>query len=407
MNLIKGKSYSRKEISKTLGGSGQSYLPIKDGQITCGCFKKDLNPDAPEEVLIGDINRKSAEIISEQEEPIPVFIKKDTDVWEYVGDYKCVDYSIKPTLLRQKEKQYPERGKITAVLKFKKVMFSNSGASSWLYPIAERTKRYFTYDDGSTEYVSFSSFSEAIKNQKFPKDNWWGIGQNFSKVKVGDEVYIYIGDENKGIVGYALVKGKQGSNKDTWKLCLNFDLDKCEQLIQKPISAKIVRQWIQGRIKTVNNLDTVLSKLEKELPWLTLPIFTAIDIDYPNPPGRVTSKITRVIRDTKESKKLKKLYSDKCQVCHTTLNLFGRNYSEAHHLQPLGKAHQGPDIQGNMLIVCPNHHAQLDYGAITIDPDTFEIAHKNGSKLGKLIVLPNHKLNKRYLKYHLDFYTKK
>jgi hypothetical protein len=39
----------------------------------------------------------------------------------------------------------------------------------------------------------------------------------------------------------------------------------------------------------------------------------------------------------------------------------------SHHVQPLGSPHNGPDVMGNLVCVCPNHHAQLDFGAIRID----------------------------------------
>lgn len=279
--------------------------------------------------------------------------------------------------------------------------------SSWLYPIAERAERYFLLKGGKKVDVSVSSYKELVKNGRLPEDNWWSLSFNFGKVKIGDEIFIYTGDENLGIIGYATVENKNGDNKDDWQLRLNFDIQKCRQLIQEPIPAKIVRTWIQGRIKTVNNLDSVQSKLEKKLPWQTLPTLVPTDVDNPNPPDRMTIEVTRVIRDTKTSKNLKKLYSDKCQICNIVLKLSDRNYSETHHLQPLGKTHQGPDIQENMLVVCPNHHAQLDYLALTINPDTLEVTHKNGSKSGKLRVLQNHKLQKRYLQYHHDLYLRK
>lgn len=40
----------------------------------------------------------------------------------------------------------------------------------------------------------------------------------------------------------------------------------------------------------------------------------------------------------------------------------------AHHIKPLGGEHNGPDVRENILCVCPNHHALLDYGAIKLDP---------------------------------------
>ena len=143
-----------------------------------------------------------------------------------------------------------------------------------------------------------------------------------------------------------------------------------------------MRPWIlPSRIKTVNNLDAFQSELEALLPWLSP---KAVDIEEPSLPNKITIETTRVIRDTKMSQRLKRLYEDKCQICGTVIKLSNRDYSETHHLQPLGKTHRGPDVQENMLVVCPNHHAQLDYGAIVIDPNTLEIVHKSGDMLGKL-----------------------
>ncbi|EZP26764.1 hypothetical protein BW34_01965 [Microbacterium oleivorans] len=34
---------------------------------------------------------------------------------------------------------------------------------------------------------------------------------------------------------------------------------------------------------------------------------------------------------------------------------------------PLGVPHSGPDIASNILVLCPNHHAQCDLGAIELD----------------------------------------
>ena len=272
--------------------------------------------------------------------------------------------------------------------------------SSWLYPISEKAGRYFLLNDGSTVDVSISSYKELVENRKLAEDDWWYVDQNFNKVEIGDEIYIYTGDEDLGIVGYAVVTDKEGHDRNTWQLCLNIDLEKCHWLLQNPIPAKIVRPWIlPSRIKTVNNLDAFQSELEALLPWLSP---KAVDIEEPSLPNKITIETTRVIRDTKMSQRLKRLYEDKCQICGTVIKLSNRDYSETHHLQPLGKTHRGPDVQENMLVVCPNHHAQLDYGAIVIDPNTLEIVHKSGDMLGKLKILKEHGLKKSYLKYHHD-----
>lgn len=101
----------------------------------------------------------------------------------------------------------------------------------------------------------------------------------------------------------------------------------------------------------------------------TEPNLTALDIGQP--PPRVQTTVSRIIRDSAKAEALKELYDSQCQVCGTALRLAdGRRYAEAHHLRPLGAEHQGRDGQGNMVILCPNHHALFDLRALAIDPAT-------------------------------------
>lgn len=51
----------------------------------------------------------------------------------------------------------------------------------------------------------------------------------------------------------------------------------------------------------------------------------------------------------------------------------GQRYSEAHHIRPLGDLHRGNDVKENIVILCPNHHAEFDYVATTIEPETLKI----------------------------------
>lgn len=50
-----GRTYSKIEISRELGGNFRLSLPMHEGKVVCGCFNKkaQYNPGAPEEVTIG------------------------------------------------------------------------------------------------------------------------------------------------------------------------------------------------------------------------------------------------------------------------------------------------------------------------------------------------------------------
>lgn len=92
----------------------------------------------------------------------------------------------------------------------------------------------------------------------------------------------------------------------------------------------------------------------------------ASDLDAP-PAERVIATVSRIVRDTELAKRIKGFHYQFCQLCGETVQLSnGTGYAEGHHLQPLGKPHDGPDVAENIVCLCPNHHAALDFGAITL-----------------------------------------
>lgn len=95
----------------------------------------------------------------------------------------------------------------------------------------------------------------------------------------------------------------------------------------------------------------------------------ASDINGPEATERHLVTTYRVLRDTALARRIKADMNHICQICGTCIVLGdGSPYSEAHHVKPLGKPHNGPDHPGNIVCVCPNCHVMLDYGAIPADP---------------------------------------
>ena len=88
------------------------------------------------------------------------------------------------------------------------------------------------------------------------------------------------------------------------------------------------------------------------------------------------------------TRELKQRYQNRCQICHSAFPLGnGVTYSEAHHIRPLGEPHNGPDTEDNILILCPNHHAQCDFCAIKL-------------VLTSLYRLPDHIIDEAHIDYH-------
>jgi len=105
-----------------------------------------------------------------------------------------------------------------------------------------------------------------------------------------------------------------------------------------------------------------------------IPNTSPVAADIAEPPQRTLTEIYRILRDTKLSREVKKLHGFRCQVCQQpALKLDDdRFYAEVHHIRPLGSPHFGPDVQENVLCVCPNCHVRLDYGAIQLDLNQLE-----------------------------------
>ena len=97
--------------------------------------------------------------------------------------------------------------------------------------------------------------------------------------------------------------------------------------------------------------------------------------------------VDAIVRNKKFVADLKKLYDNTCQVCGERIQIRpGIYYSEIHHIKPLGQKHRGPDRKNNMICVCPNHHALLDFFALRLDL--------------KLLKNKKHPIQEAYVAYH-------
>lgn len=123
---------------------------------------------------------------------------------------------------------------------------------------------------------------------------------------------------------------------------------------------------------TVNGIGSGVWGLRSKL--LATP--RASDIEEAEIPNRVHTDIYRILRDTVLARKIKLLHKNKCQLCGNSVSLSnGNTYAEAHHIKPLGRPHNGPDIAENIIVLCPNHHVQLDFGALKLSQEKIQSIH--------------------------------
>jgi putative restriction endonuclease len=117
-------------------------------------------------------------------------------------------------------------------------------------------------------------------------------------------------------------------------------------------------------------------------------------------PRRQEVRVSRIVRDTVRSRRVKVLYNYACQICKTRLECPAGPYSEAAHIRPLGAPHNGPDTEDNILCLCPNHHVLFDNGAIAVTDDLALIGEAK-----TLTVHKDHQINQDHLAYHREHFA--
>lgn len=124
-----------------------------------------------------------------------------------------------------------------------------------------------------------------------------------------------------------------------------------------------------------------------------------IELNYKKTPARrKEGTVLRIVRDTKISRDLKKIYMFECQVCGIAIHTKKGLYAEGAHIKPLGTPHNGDDCIDNLLCLCPNHHVMFDKGSFSID-DSLNLL---GELSGTITVHAKHKIEIDNLKYHRE-----
>lgn len=110
-------------------------------------------------------------------------------------------------------------------------------------------------------------------------------------------------------------------------------------------------------------------------------------------PARMARIREEIQRDESLVRRIKSIYSNCCQICGLSIRIGpDKFFSNVHHIWPLGKPFDGPDCLENLICVCPNHHAQLDYHSIELSP--------------KDLILDKHAIGKKFIEHHNIIFRK-
>ena len=120
------------------------------------------------------------------------------------------------------------------------------------------------------------------------------------------------------------------------------------------------------------------------------------------PADRTTTIAERLLRNSALAQRLKKIYDWTCQMCGTRIESPSGPYAEAAHIKPLGRPDDGPDVEANILCLCPNHHKLLDSGGVVVDREWKVIHVIDGRETGVLTRNTRHRLTQEYREWHRE-----
>jgi hypothetical protein len=170
-----------------------------------------------------------------------------------------------------------------------------------------------------------------------------------------------------------------------YRIPVEWFLDLSDNPIPFAVLHRLTGSTPSATLKKINKRAAVQRMIDKRREPLASPGSQAQDLDAP-PAERVQTTVSRIVRDTWRTNRVKRLHNYKCQICGEGIILAdGSAYAEGHHLQPLGR--DGPDVDENIICVCPNHHAACDFGAIPL-------------RVEELRRVKEHLIGKRYIEYH-------
>lgn len=96
------------QLAEKLAG-GDSYIRTKDNIVKGLAITIELNPEAPEIIVVGNGTRirANARLLLEQQEYVPVYLKQTVNAWKFLGKYKADRYSQDPKVIEKHRQHRP------------------------------------------------------------------------------------------------------------------------------------------------------------------------------------------------------------------------------------------------------------------------------------------------------------
>jgi hypothetical protein len=99
-NLVSSDLIDTATLAKMTAG-GDSYIRTKNGIVKGLAIRRDLNPEAPEIILVGSGPNivANSRRFARTNSAVPTYVKRRTNAWEFIGNYKAVKFSEEPEVI--------------------------------------------------------------------------------------------------------------------------------------------------------------------------------------------------------------------------------------------------------------------------------------------------------------------
>jgi hypothetical protein len=217
--------------------------------------------------------------------------------------------------------------------------------------------------------------------------------KTWSKIKKNDKIYVTIENETFRISGSVIDKSKKSNYgeiiypNEIDKKQINYflffkKLDSCREPYE------ILKQ--KSKLKIFSN-EGIFELKQESIPKKTKKVkvnkkLIEKSVGLAEKRWQKTQSYTR---NQSNVNQLKKLYNNQCQIeqCNFKLD-YEKNgkikqFSHVHHYNQI--AESLIDSLDNMIVLCPNHHAEFDYRVKLIDRDGKTIINRKGKETGETI----------------------
>jgi hypothetical protein len=172
------------------------------------------------------------------------------------------------------------------------------------------------------------------------EDQYWGISQHWEHVKIGDDMFIYTGAQDLGIIGYAKIKNVEKRSRG-WCVKPEFDLSKCQMLLKNPIPAHVIRGWELMLRRNPIDLSSRALELYSHVPWASS---GRLPEEVPDASNYCEGSVQRILvnryeRDPRAREECIRRHGSTCILCgFDFVAKYGpimEGFIHVHHLKPL------------------------------------------------------------------------